>query len=158
MNKATCERNKRSAGNTRANAKAERARVKAAARWPKAGVAVIPDDDPRLTAAAAEAGRRFPEFLAALAARQPGDAFAVKVPFADDYGREFMWVTVSRVDSTHVVGRLDNRPTVVRAVRAGPKVRVPRKAVNDWLFVRAGEAKGGFTLAVVRDRMDGNAA
>lgn len=149
------ERNKRTAGYLRPNARAERRRAKAAGMLPQQpGVALIPDDDPRLLAASAEANRRFSEFLSALEHRKPGDTFAVKVPFTDDYGREFMWVSVSIVSETHIIGRLDNQPAYVRAVKAGQRVRVPRKGLNDWLFVCGGEMHGGFTLNVVRDRID----
>ena len=117
---------------------------------PIAGVA---DDDPRLTAAAAEANSRFDEFLAAFAGRGPADTFAVKVPFADAHGREFMWVSVARVDATHIEGVLDNRPAFVRAVHAGEGVRVPRAELNDWLYVRGGELHGGFTLRLLDEHL-----
>jgi uncharacterized protein YegJ (DUF2314 family) len=152
------ERNKRTAGYTRANARAERTRAKRAGRLPSPAVAVVPDDDPKLAAAAAEANRRFGEFLAAFDGRKPGDTFAVKVPFSDDYGREFMWVSVAAVDDRFIVGRLDNRPAYVRAVRPGQKVRVPRTGLNDWLIVRGGQLEGGFTLKVVEDRAKGDEA
>jgi uncharacterized protein YegJ (DUF2314 family) len=150
------ERNKRIAGYTRANARAERMRAKRISRLPVPAVAVLPDDDPRLAAAAAEANRRFGEFLAAFDHRKPGETFAVKVPFADDYGREYMWVRVAAVDDRYIVGRLDNRPAFVRAVRPGQKVRVPRAGLNDWLIVRGGQLEGGFTLKVVQERTQGD--
>lgn len=152
------ERNKRTAGYTRASGRAERQRVKRAGGLPLPAVAVLPDDDPKLAAAAAEANRRFGEFLAAFESRRPGETFAVKVPFADDYGREFMWVNVASVDDRFVIGRLDNRPAYVRAVRAGQKVRVPRTGLNDWLIVRGGELVGGFTLKVIQQRASGGEA
>lgn len=152
------ERNQRNAGYTRPNLRAERARAKRAGGLPVPAVAVLPDDDPRLAAAAAEANRRFGEFLAAFEGRKPGDTFAVKVPFADDYGREFMWVRVAAVEDRFLIGRLDNRPAFVRAVRAGQKVRVPRAGLNDWLIVRGGHLVGGFTLKVVQERAAGGEA
>lgn len=117
---------------------------------PIAGVA---DDDPRLSAAAEEANKRFDEFLAAFASRGPADTFAVKVPFADAHGREFMWVSVAGVDATHIVGKLDNRPAFVRAVHVGDSVRVPRSELNDWLYVRGGELHGGFTLRLLDEQL-----
>ena len=133
-------------------------RVPAAFRPPDRPVPIagLADDDPRLNAAAAEAARRFGEFLAAFNARGPADTFAVKVPFADDHGREFMWVSVAAVDATHIVGTLDNRPAFVRAVHAGEDVRVPRAELNDWLYVRGGELHGGFTLKLVNDHLRPN--
>ncbi|MFO0851918.1 MAG: DUF2314 domain-containing protein [Gemmataceae bacterium] len=117
---------------------------------PIAGVA---DGDPRMSAAVAEANRRFGEFLAALSAREPGETFAVKVPFADPNGREFMWVSVAAVDDAYIFGRLDNEPAFVKTVAAGEPVRVPRAELNDWLYVRDGHLYGGFTLRLLDDTL-----
>lgn len=112
----------------------------------------LADDDPRLKAAVAEANSRFSEFLTALADRAPADTFAVKAPFTDDFGREYMWVTVSNVDGSHIYGRLENDPATVRTVRRGQPVRVSRSLLNDWLIVRGGERVGGFTVPLLDRR------
>ena len=116
-------------------------------------VVVLPDDDPDLKAAAQEAVHRLPEFLAALDQPQSGDLFAVKVPFQDDYGREYMWVKVSSADATHFLGRLDNTPTLMKSLSAGQAVRVPRNGLTDWLLLRAGSLRGGFSIPVIVARM-----
>ena len=143
--------NRRTAGRRRVNALYERLRAKAGG---PGAVPVIPvaDGDPRMAAAAAEANRRFDEFVAALADRRPDDTFAVKVPIEDPNGREYMWVSVTAVDATHVRGQLDNDPSVVKAVRAGDEVRVPRSTLNDWLYVRGGKLHGGFTLSLLGEK------
>jgi uncharacterized protein YegJ (DUF2314 family) len=61
-------------------------------------------------------------------------------------------VSVTDVDATHVQGQLDNDPAVVRAVRAGDEVRVPRSSLHDWLYVREGRLFGGFTLAILGEK------
>lgn len=116
-------------------------------------IAGMADDDPRLSAAAEEANKRFDEFLVAFAERGPTDTFAVKVPFTDDHGREFMWVSVNGVDATHIVGKLDNRPAFIQAVHVGDNVRVLRSELNDWLYVRDGELHGGFTLRLLDEQL-----
>ncbi len=118
----------------------------------------IPDDDPQLTAAVGEAHRRFDEFLTAFAHRTDADRFAVKARFMDDYGREYMWLTVTAVDGHHIYGQLDNDPATVRAVRRGQPVRVPRNGLNDWLFTQGAERVGGFTVKVLERRANGEAA
>jgi uncharacterized protein YegJ (DUF2314 family) len=118
----------------------------------------IPDDDPQLTAAVHEANRRFDEFLTAFAARTDSDRFAVKARFMDDYGREYMWLTVTAVDGLHIYGQLDNDPATVRAIRRGQPVRVPRNGLNDWLFTQGAERVGGFTVKVLERRANGEAA
>lgn len=118
----------------------------------------IPDDDPQLTAAVGEAHRRFDEFLSAFTNRADDDHFAVKARFMDDYGREYMWVTVTAVDGQHIYGQLDNDPATVRAIRRGQPVRVLRSGLNDWLFTKGGERVGGFTVKVLERRASGDAA
>jgi uncharacterized protein YegJ (DUF2314 family) len=125
---------------------------------PPPPAAGIPDDDPQLTAAVTEANRRFDEFLEAFARRSDADQFAVKARFMDDYGREYMWLTVTAVDGQHIYGQLDNDPATVRAIRRGQPVRVPRAGLNDWLFTREGQRVGGFTVSVLEGRADGEAA
>ena len=147
------DRNKRAAGNRRPNGRAERARAKSFSGVPGPGVVVLPDDDPRLVAAAAEATRRVGEFVAAFRARRPGDAFAVKVPFADDYGREFLWVGVAAITDAHFVGRVDNRPAFVRAVAYRQTVRVPRAGLADWVYLRGATVVGGFSFQAVAGRL-----
>jgi uncharacterized protein YegJ (DUF2314 family) len=118
----------------------------------------IPDDDPQLSAAVTEANRRFDEFLSAFAHRTDADRFAVKARFMDDYGREYMWLTVTAVDGQHIYGQLDNDPATVRAVRRGQPVRVSRAGLNDWLFTQGAERVGGFTVKVLERRANGEAA
>ncbi|MCU0705893.1 MAG: DUF2314 domain-containing protein [Fimbriiglobus sp.] len=118
----------------------------------------IPDDDPQLAAAVSEAHTRFDEFLTAFAHRTPADQFAIKARFMDDYGREYMWVSVTAVDGQHIYGQLDNDPATVRAIRRGQNVRVPRAGLNDWLFTQGAERVGGFTVKVLERRANGDAA
>lgn len=118
----------------------------------------IPDDDPQLTAAVSEAHRRFDEFLSAFSHRTDDDRFAVKARFMDDYGREYMWLTVTAVDVQHIYGQLDNDPATVRAIRRGQSVRVLRSGLNDWLFTKGSERIGGFTVKVLERRANGEAA
>jgi uncharacterized protein YegJ (DUF2314 family) len=116
-------------------------------------VAGISDDDPRLRAAVAEASERFDEFLLALSDRGPEDTFAVKAPFTDDFGREYMWMAVTAVDAEHIYGWLDNDPITVRTVRRGQRVRVPISSLNDWLYVHGDERAGGFTVTLIEQRL-----
>ncbi|MCZ2341180.1 MAG: DUF2314 domain-containing protein, partial [Bacteroidales bacterium] len=102
--------NDRTAGFANCDAAAERRQAKFSDRRETASVpdasltdsiALIADNDAELTAATAEAVERFGEFLTRFEHRRPGDTFAVKVPFTDDYGREYMWVMVTAVDGPY---------------------------------------------------------
>lgn len=125
---------------------------------PPSQLVSIPDDDPQLTAAVHEANSRFDEFLTAFAHRTDADRFAIKARFMDDYGKEYMWVTVTAVDGEHIYGQLDNDPATVRAIRRGQPVRVLRSGLNDWLYTHGSERVGGFTVKVLERRANGEAA
>lgn len=157
------ELNTRASGNRRPSAAFQRRKVKGAAmpdkqpvpdtrpaRLPAVAVPTSPanEDDPQLVAAVAQANQRFGEFLEALADRKPDETFAVKVPFRDDFGKEYMWLTVSRVDDDTIYGQLGNEPSCVKSVKRGQPVKVPRKSLNDWLYTRGDEMHGAFTVAV----------
>ena len=105
---------------------------------PSVPIANVSDDDPQLRAAVAEANSRFDEFLMALADRAPADTFAVKAPFTDDFGREYMWVAVSDVDGSHIYGRLDNDPATVRTVKPRRVSSAEMARASFTAFLRCG--------------------
>ncbi|GEM_PF-2518117 len=152
------DKNKRSAGNTRFNASLEKQHLKhvddpPVPEHPPVPIVQVSDDDPRFVAAVAEANLRLDEFLDAFADRGPADVFAVKAPFRDDFGKEYMWLTLSQVDEEFFHGLLDNDPACVKAVRRGQRVKVPRNLLNDWFFVKAGEPMaGGFTVKLLEQK------
>jgi uncharacterized protein YegJ (DUF2314 family) len=154
------DKNKRSAGNTRFNAALEKLHLKHVDDPPipehaPVPIVQVPDDDPRFVAAVAEANQRVEEFLDAFADRGPADVFAVKAPFRDDFGKEYMWLTLSQVDEEFFIGLLDNDPACVKAVRRGQRVKVPRNLLNDWFYVKQGEPPaGGFTVKLMEQKED----
>ena len=118
----------------------------------KVPVPVVGADDPEMKAAEAEARRRWPEFLAAFARRQPGQTFAVKVPIRDGDSIEFLWLTVLGVENDVISGKVDNEPVQLTNVKLGSRVRLKRQVLNDWLYTDGGKMVGGFTVKVLQAR------
>ena len=149
------EKNPRHAGNVRVNAAHERRKLKHAtfgtAPAPSDPLPVpvvpLPPDDPRMLDAERAARHRFDEFVEAFELRQATDTFAVKAAFRDDFGLEYLWFRVHRLDDDHLHGTLDNPPRALKSVRCGQVVKVARNLVHDWLVVQNGQTLGGFTLA-----------
>lgn len=85
---------------------------------------------------------------------------AVKVAFMDDedsdlpVSSEMMWVDEIDFDGEFVYGVLNNEPHHLRNIKAGDSVQVPMVQVVDWLFVLQNKSYGGFTIQVLRDRMN----
>lgn len=156
------ELNKRLSGNLRPNAAYERSKVKGSP-IPKAPntiknlpnwsnlvpIAYVPDSDPELALAVEEANRRFGEFVKAFEDRQPDETFAIKAAFQDDFGKEFMWLSVSKLENDEIYGHLDNQPSCVKSVKCGQPVKVLRQDINDWLYMRDNQMYGGFTVKVL---------
>jgi len=123
--------------------------LKALASSGLAPVIGIAPDDPRLLAAAREARRRWPEFVTAFEQRESGQLFSVKVPVREGKQTEYMWLSVSALEHEMIYGRLDNEPASMRRLHAGDRLRVPVRALNDWLFTRGDTLAGGFTIDVL---------
>ncbi|WP_372897942.1 DUF2314 domain-containing protein [Stieleria sp.] len=83
----------------------------------------------------------------------------VKVPFCDDFSDpdsdlEHMWIEQVDFDGIHVTGVLLNAPNKLRSVTEGDDVEIPLPQLDDWLCVINGVVYGGFTVQVIRSRMD----
>lgn len=114
-------------------------------------VPVIPidDDDPRMLAAAAEAHRRWPEFLEAFGKRKDGQSFSVKGPVSRGNNTEFIWISVIAVDGEFIRGNLGNDPVDLGRLRIGDEVEILTADLNDWVFEKDGEMIGLFTVKVL---------
>lgn len=119
----------------------------------QAPVVRIANDDPRMAAAVAEARERWPEFVAAFKARQPGGNYAVKVPITRDDNTEFIWLEVIGLEPEYVHGRLANDPVNLGNLELGDQVEAPIAELNDWTYCHQDddEPAGLFTVRVVAD-------
>ncbi len=84
------------------------------------------------------------------------DASMVKVGFSDpgDERVEYMWLVDVDFDGATVFGTLTNEPNFLTSVTAGEMVEVPKDQIADWAYSREGHLYGGFTIDVIRQRMD----
>jgi len=115
---------------------------------------VLPDDDPGMAAAKAEAVATVPEFLKRLAT--PGadlSTAAIKAPLPVAGGAEHVWLIDIRYESGEFVGTIDNNPTAATGMRSGDTVRVRETEISDWKIVERGELIGGFTIRYFVSRM-----
>lgn len=83
----------------------------------------------------------------------------VKVPFCDDFSDpdahvEHMWVDGVDFDGVDVFGELLNSPNELQSVSEGDRVAFPLDQVGDWLCVLDDQVYGGFTVQLIRSRME----
>ncbi|MCX6951846.1 MAG: DUF2314 domain-containing protein [Verrucomicrobia bacterium] len=119
----------------------------------QAPVVQVSEDDPRMKAAVAEAKRRWPEFVAAFKARQPGGNYAVKAAVTRDGNTEFIWIEVVGLEPEFIHGKLANDPVDLGDLKIGDQVEVPLAALNDWTFrhAEADEPQGLFTVRILSE-------
>ena len=109
-------------------------------------------DDPGLVAAAAEAKRRWPEFVAAFNEHRPGRNCAVKyaAPIKGG-GVEQIWIMVTTLGSGTISGTLGNAPVEDIGLNLGDAVTIQTGDVKDWLFTDGQSMTGGFSIATLRN-------
>ena len=118
------------------------------------GVVDIDPNDPDMQAATRRAKDSVQEFLHRLAAPPSSQRSAsVKVALEEEGRMEYAWLAEPRIEGDHFVGRLDNNLVQIRRWRAGDMVRVPQTALSDWLAVDGGRLVGGFSIRVLRNRL-----
>src|SRR5262245_59406723 len=112
-------------------------------------------DDPGLVAAATEAKRRWPEFVAAFNEQRPGRKCAVKysAPIKGG-GDEHIWIMVTALGSDTISGTLGNAPVEDIGLKLGDAVTIQAGDVEDWLFTDGQTMTGGFSIATLRNAAD----
>jgi uncharacterized protein YegJ (DUF2314 family) len=95
-------------------------------------------------AAAAEARRRWPEFVSAFTRRKKDDRFLIKKRFSDEKNVEFMWIEVKGLDEERISGVLTSEPAWLKQPRPGDTVTLTCAEVEDWAYFDDGEINGMF--------------
>lgn len=133
-----------------------------------------PDDEPLFVAIArdneqmlqayAKARQTLPEFLNATgSARFAGATNSVKIKLRDDDASEelgedrftYLWLWEVQQDTgTTLLATVRELPKDgLNSLKVGSTLRFDRQDVHDWMIVQGSQAWGGFTLRVIRDRM-----
>jgi uncharacterized protein YegJ (DUF2314 family) len=125
-------------------------------RWRKsqrAPVVQVDAEDPEMKDAIAQAQATLAAFVATLRDPQPGHRdFSIKA-FFPDLG-EHIWVAdVSHADGVFA-GALGNEPVAPTSLHLGDRVSIPEARVTDWKYIQHDVLVGGYSIRVLRDRMD----
>jgi uncharacterized protein YegJ (DUF2314 family) len=90
------------------------------------------------------------------------DLACVKATFSDGERQhsdgapstEHMWFSDIDFDGEIVSGALVNSPNWVKSVKKGDSVSVPLNEIRDWMYAISGVAFGGYTVNLMRSRME----
>jgi uncharacterized protein YegJ (DUF2314 family) len=128
-----------------------------------------PGDDPEMDQAAAKARQTFRFFWREMAWEQrrivPGlELAAVKGTFSDPpeiraqnpdgLEAEHMWLLEIDFDGRQLQGTLINAPHSLKSFNEGDRVTIAGRQICDWMYVIAGNVYGGFTVDLMRSRME----
>lgn len=114
-------------------------------------VVSVPENDPRMLAAATEARRRWPEFVHALDGRLPGQVFLVKHGVrTSPTDIEHLWVQVDSVSGLTVAGHLNSPPSAASGLAPGAALSFDASEISDWcIYQHRRLISGGFQIAVL---------
>jgi|MDTC01.2.fsa_nt_gb uncharacterized protein YegJ (DUF2314 family) len=106
------------------------------------------DSSNAMQAAVDEARMTVDGFIDALL-QDNGTKFSVKVAVEDGDQMEQLWLGELRYDRGRFVGKIGNKPHVVKNVSYGDKHSVKKNKITDWAYFKEGEVQGGFTAKVL---------
>ena len=130
---------------------------------------ISPGEDPEMEQAAVKARQTFRFFWREMAWEQrrivPGlDLAAVKASFSDPpeiraqnpdgLEVEHMWLLEVDFDGRELQGTLINSPHSLQSFSEGERVTLAGKQVCDWMYVIGNHVYGGFTVDLLRSRME----
>jgi uncharacterized protein YegJ (DUF2314 family) len=117
-------------------------------------ISYVADDDPKMTAAMAEARRTVDRFILSLNNPKPSQSsFSVKLLIEDGDHGEHMWILPVRYEGGKFYGTINNEPDKVTTVKIGDEVSVAKDQVSDWMYIENRKLVGGYTLRVLRNSM-----
>ena len=81
--------------------------------------------------------------------------FAVKKRYkTTNDGGEHMWIAVTSIENGKYKGIVNNDAEQTKEVKYGDTVIVPKNEITDWMYLKRNILKGGFTIRVIRDKMN----
>ena len=119
---------------------------------PKWNISRRASNDPELAAAKREAQKHWPMFRDKFTSTASKSEFSIKVPFSDGEHTEHMWLEVNSIDGEEIKGTISNTPDVLKNLKAGQTVKVPRAEVEDLSYPAEGKQIGGWSIAVFLKR------
>lgn len=113
--------------------------------------------DPAMAAAIEQARRSVGALVARWSELQAEGVYAsVKVPVAEDGEVEHIWLSDISFEDGLVRGRLGNVPIGLPGWSLGDPIAVPLDEISDWMVVRGDQLIGGYSLFVIRNRLQGD--
>ena len=108
----------------------------------------VRSDSEAMQEAIAEARTTVGGFIEALQ-RGDGTKFSVKTAVKDGDKVEHLWLGELRYRNGKFIGKIGNKPHVVKSVSFGDSYTVRKQEISDWAYFKGNEVQGGFTAKVL---------
>lgn len=113
------------------------------------------DEDKQMNVAIVEAIKSLDTFKFAIISNNKNFInFALKKRFKTADGGEHIWLSDITVKNEEYSGIVNNEPEYTNEVKLGDTVKIERENISDWMYIANGKVKGGYTIRVLRDKMD----
>jgi uncharacterized protein YegJ (DUF2314 family) len=113
----------------------------------------LPDSDPAMAFAIAEAQRTLPQFFEQLASPRPSqEYFLVEVCFEQDGQSEHIWMANVDASVFPPTGTVANEPTLP-GLKFMDQASFYPEQISDWMIIESGIMVGGYTNQVAISRM-----
>jgi uncharacterized protein YegJ (DUF2314 family) len=118
-------------------------------------VVAVQATDPEMNQAMAKARATIGEFVTRLDhPPQTQSSVSLKVRVEEGQAVEHLWLVSVTHAPESFTGVVNNQPLNLPNVHFGQSVSVPLDRVSDWLAVDHGHLIGGYTIRLLRSRMD----
>ncbi|WP_291090435.1 DUF2314 domain-containing protein [Flavobacterium sp. BFFFF1] len=82
------------------------------------------------------------------------NSFALKVKFEDGEDVEHVWLSYIEKRNGEFFGVVDNLPEKITNLKLGDTIKIEKSKITDWMFLEKTKLNGGFTIRVLRNRMN----
>ncbi len=112
-------------------------------------------DDSSMNQAISLARETLPNFKKALTNDSAANQFSLKLKYSTpNGGQEHIWISQVKIKDGQMKGVIDNAPNNIPSLQLGDTISVSEEVVSDWMFKKSDSIYGGFTIRVLRDRMN----
>lgn len=79
--------------------------------------------------------------------------FGLKKRFQENENVEHIWIGNIKFENGIYIGIIDNLPEKITSVKLGDTVKIDKKDISDWMYIKNAELYGGYTIRLLRNRM-----
>ncbi|MEO8148324.1 MAG: DUF2314 domain-containing protein [Bacteroidia bacterium] len=115
----------------------------------------VSDEDKEMNDAIKKANETLNQFNHALKSNDSTyKYFALKTRSTTPNGGEHIWVSNIEIKDNDYFGVIDNLPQSTTEVKIGDTIKIENNNISDWMYIESNKLVGGFTIRVLRTRMN----